>query len=60
MSVSYSLKNSWGKDSYGRYSASITLTSDEEVTWRMLIGTLRDLADQLEEEHKDDGDEVYQ
>jgi hypothetical protein len=34
--------------------------SEEPVTWRMLINLLRDLADQLEEDHKDEGQEIWQ
>lgn len=60
MSLAYSLKNNFGKDSYGNYSATMVIRDDEEITWRKLISALRDLADQLEEEHQDDGEEVYQ
>ena len=60
MGLAYSLKNNFGKDSCGNYSATMTIRDDEEITWRKLINALRDLADQLEDEHKDDDDEVYQ
>lgn len=59
MGLGYSLKESFEKDEHGNSVAVVTVRSDEELTWRKLICALRDLADQLEEEHESDGEENY-
>ena len=40
-------------------TATFQIRGDEPLTWRILINLLRDLADQLEEDHENDGEECY-
>lgn len=41
-------------------SATVEIRSDEPLTWRQTINILRDLADQLEEDNKDEKDGDWQ
>ena len=41
-------------------TAGLTIRSHEELTWRIFINRLRDLADQLEEEHETDEEDKIQ
>lgn len=40
-------------------TCNLQIRAPEVITTRVLIGMLRDLADQLEEDHKNDGEEKY-